>query len=86
MICGVAESIPIPYSECLNSGPAKQFIHVLYADGVWANYGVRYITTLSQSSPCFPINYTPTRNQGVQLRYFFSEDIFLKPSSDPRIS
>jgi hypothetical protein len=41
MICGVADSISIPYSERLNSGPARHIMHVLYDNGVWANYGVR---------------------------------------------
>jgi hypothetical protein len=41
MICGVADSISIPYSEGLNSGPARQILRVLYAYGAWTNYGVR---------------------------------------------
>jgi len=41
MICGVADSISIPYSESLNSGPTRQIMHVFYADCAWVNYGVR---------------------------------------------
>ena len=41
MNCGVSDNIPIPYSEGLNSDPARQIMHVLCADNVWANYGVR---------------------------------------------
>jgi hypothetical protein len=41
MNCGVSDSIPIPYSEGLNSDLARQIMHVLCADGVWANYEVR---------------------------------------------
>jgi hypothetical protein len=34
VICGLADSILMPYSEGLNSGPARRIMHVLYADCV----------------------------------------------------